>query len=360
MSQQQNKQDDDVVNYLLIVVLVGVGLWMLWSNFSAYIVAITVEWRSLVLWPFTLVSDDVAAMHARMQTVMPSSMTLDRWWTMLNATGRPISYILILAILFLAYRTYANSYRLRFSKTHSIQSLIEQEQAIWPEISPVVGTDLVSEDLCKGPWATPMHEREFVNHYKLLNEDGSLNKDKTTLIFERQLGQRWRGVEKLPRHAQALFAIFAMRIHGKQDESLAKVRLLARSYAVNPKAIDYSWVDDALKQYGSHDWIKKTLSRHAWNYTILCTMLQLARVEGVFATSLWVWLRTVDRRLFFALNCVGRYTDFVEVGGIMTHWRSEKKFGIGIPYPDVEAATHGLEKALKFFCDDDYLETIFE
>lgn len=360
MAQQQNDQDDSVISYLLIAALTGIALWVIWAKFSAYIVAATIEWRSLVLWPLTFVSSDISAMYAKMQTTMPGSVTLDRWWAMLNATGRPISYLLILAIFALAYKTYAHSYRLRFSKTHSIQSLIEQEQAIWPEISPVVGTDLVSEDLFKGKWATPMHEREFVNHYKLLDEDGSINKEKTTLIFERQLGQRWRGVDKLPRHAQALFAIFAMRIHGKQDEALKKIRLLASSFAANPKNIDYSWVDEALATYGDHDWIKKTLTRHAWNYTVMCTMLQLARIEGVFATSLWVWLRTVDRRLFFALNCVGRYTDFVEVGGIMAHWRSEKKFGIGIPHPDVEAATHGLEKALKFFCDDNYLETIFE
>ena len=121
-----------------------------------------------------------------------------------------------------------------------------------------------------------------------------------------------------------------------------------------------AWVDDALKAHANHPLVQRAISQHAWVYTVLCTMLQISRTDGVFASPLWVWLKPVDRRLFLSLNCVGRYAQFAEVGGVFAQWIAEKKFGAPIGFPDVKSAVLGLDKALRNFCDDDSMERIFK
>ena len=79
---------------------------------------------------------------------------------------------------------------------------------------------------------------------------------------------------------------------------------------------------------------------HAYVGTLMASLLEIARIEGVLATAEFLWLKLVDRRLCYMLNSVGRQATIVEVAGLFAHWRSEKR----LERPLVKEAVTALEK----------------
>ena len=78
----------------------------------------------------------------------------------------------------------------------------------------------------------------------------------------------------------------------------------------------------------------------------MAAMLEFARQDGVYATADFLWLKPLDRRLWYTLNTVGRATSFAEVAGIHAHFKTEKLFGRKIATPNVDSAVLALEVAL--------------
>lgn len=366
--QQGNDKNNDSGDMGLIVMIVGLILffsWVIWSNFHAQIVYFTAASRYYMLAPLSVFSDNVAALNKNIANSDFTTIKPGQWLNMLYVTGSYLRWIFAPLVLYFAWMVYSRAYTTKFSKRHTMKTLVNQEKAIWPEISPVANLDLVSLDPEKGIWASPMSEREFARINKLLDKKtGALLHDKAEAVFAEQLGRRWVSVNALMPHERAMFALFAAKIGGDKS-AITYARRMASSFigtetSVDLSKMDYSWVDEAIQKHGNHPLVQKCIARHAWVYTVLCTMLQISRVEGVFSSPLWVWLRPVDRRLYIALNCVGRYADFAEAGGICAQWQVEKRFGFPVGFPDVKSAVKGLESALNNFCDDDSLERIFE
>ena len=54
-------------------------------------------------------------------------------------------------------------------------------------------------------------------------------------------------------------------------------------------------------------------------------MLVAARTDGVLASAEFLWLKPVDRQLWFMLNSIGRRTPFVEVSAPYAHWLVERR-----------------------------------
>jgi intracellular multiplication protein IcmP len=93
--------------------------------------------------------------------------------------------------------------------------------------------------------------------------------------------------------------------------------------------------------------VKKITDGHAYILTVMASMLTLARLDGVQASADFLWLKPIDRRLWYILNTVGRQTPFVEVAGIFAHWVAEKELERKLLIPMVEEATNALELALQ-------------
>ena len=61
----------------------------------------------------------------------------------------------------------------------------------------------------------------------------------------------------------------------------------------------------------------------------------------------FLWLKPMDRRLWYMLNCVGRQTPYSEAGGPFAHWRAEKVMGRRCLVPMIDEAIKGLEIAIR-------------
>lgn len=250
----------------------------------------------------------------------------------------------------------------RYRRSMTIEEMMEQEAKLWPEITPVVGLKLNNGDIQKGPWRVELTELEF-NQLHGLTVDGVVDLVKAREVFSAQLGPRWRGWKALPPYARAIYASFALAIHGKEKEALARLRSMAQQHGSGPsgsyKNIDFSWADQVLhdleKSGGAegNEIIRRIGLQHAYVRTVMATMQQAARRGGVFPTNWYIWLRPVDRELYGILNAVGGYVAFAEYAGIMAHWLFEKSTGCPSVTPQVEEAVVDLQEVLKNYKTSD-------
>ena len=206
------------------------------------------------------------------------------------------------------------------------------------KITPVVHLDLIKTDIDTGPWAMAMNPMQFCKRYKLLDEvrverhEGMTRKDwdridvvlrrgKANKIFVMQLGGLWKSVNQLSPHAKALFAVFAARIAA---DSKGAAEVLSKIAISSSGKLNFSGTDALLKKHINHKIVQKIIQNHAYELTVMASMLEAARQDGVQASADFLWLKPLDRRLWYTLNTVGRQTPFAEVAGVYAHWLAEK------------------------------------
>ena len=179
--------------------------------------------------------------------------------------------------------------------------------------------------------------------------------DKASQVFRKQVGPLWQGVERLPIHVQALFGVFAAR--GMQDRKAASQLLQQISASSAGGKLDFTGAKELMLKHKESPVVKLVSSRHAYVLTCMASMLMLARTDGVLATADFLWLKPLDRPLWYTLNSVGRQTPFIEVAGPFAHWSAERALGRKMTQPMIDEATKALTLAIKevIYIPDDTL-----
>lgn len=277
-----------------------------------------------------------------------------------DSVGQVLRYPLGLIMIILAFLVYFGNSTRVFRRTYSMKDLAKLEEVNWPQINPTLPLDLIKTDIDKGPWAMSLTPMQFCKRYRLLQEvkmerqEGMprsewdrthviLRKGEANQLFVMQLGQLYAGPDRLPPYARALFAAFAARVNADK----AGVELITRLAASSSSGLNMSGVDALLKKYYQSKPVQRILKSHAYVLTVMASMLEGAREDGVQATADFLWLKPMDRRLWYTLNTVGRQTPFVEVAGVFAHWVAEKEAGHRLVVPMVEEATKALELAIR-------------
>jgi intracellular multiplication protein IcmP len=291
--------------------------------------------------------------------------------------GEYLRYPAAIILTFLAIYVYRHHLLMRFTQRYNTKTLATQETKNWPQIKIVSKLDLLSQDLDSGPWAMAMTPLQFAKKNKLIQVEFAdrtesqfsktevpeftilLDKMRTERAFIAQLGRPWQGVEKMAAHRRAIFAIFAARVCRDSKGALELVYHLADS--AGDGRVDYTGVDTMLRKYGNDPNVVKITKQHAYEFTIMASMLLAAREDGVVASADFLWVKPMDRRLWYVINNVGRQTPAVEVGGIFCHWYNELALKRPLSSPMVEGAVIALELALSeiiFIPDDKEREEI--
>ncbi len=291
----------------------------------------------------------------------PGNFTLNDVGLIGEAVGNYLRFPFIIILVALAILVYLSNSTRVFKRTYDMRALAQLEKVNWPQITPVVNLDLIGTDIDKGPWAMAMTPMQFCKKNQLIEErkrqptEGMSRKDRSLIeaalrrgeankLFIVQLGQVWGGVEKLPPHARALFAVFAARIN---NDTKAAADLFAKMSASAAVKLDFTGADELMKKHLNTKLVQKIVQSHAYVLTVMAQMLAGARDDGVQASADFLWLKPIDRRLWYMLNTVGRQTPFVEVAGPFAHWLAEKEAGRKLLVPFVDEATNALEIALK-------------
>lgn len=358
-SQQQQGSDTSLGPFWIIIGLFVLA-WGVWYFAHEQIASLILQlrfWEGKFIHLFTpQVSDQLAVI----KNASPGSISFEKLTDISTAIGDYLKYPVAALLGLLAVIIYLSSPTMRFKKTYDMQILINQEKDNWPQINPVAGIDLVKADIDQGPWAMALPPMKFAKKYQLLQLERvipvdsynitpktimHLKRDDAYRVFALQVGRYWRGVDYLNIHTKALFAVCAARANRDRDGGINLLLHIAQSAASGK--LDFTGTDALLAKHKNNKAVVKLTQSHAFVLTVMASLLKLARTDGVLAVADFLWLKPIDRPLWYMLNSVGRQTPHPEVGGPFAHWLAELKFGRKLIIPMVEEAVNALEIALK-------------
>lgn len=293
------------------------------------------------------------------QEVSDDSVTWDSVKQVCTIVGLYIRYPLCAILAALGVWTLSKNTGLKYRQAYSMKTLRAQEQVNWPQILPVLSKDLAREDIKIGPWAMALTPMEFARQHNLLKKDefapkssnmeipltATIKKGEARRIFTLQLGPYWNGFDALPPHYKALAAIFMAKINRDRDGAAKLLKQLSVS-SVKGK-LDTTLVAPLINKHRNTELVQEIVQRHAYVMTNMAALLVGSRDDGVMASADFLWLKPMDRRLWYVLNSMGRQTPFVEVAGIYAHWLVERKLKQRSLIPMVEEAVKALEIAVK-------------
>src|SRR3989339_227408 len=294
-----------------------------------------------------------------MSQVDPKSVIFKQIELLSGDVGIWLRYPVMLILLGMAAYLYFFHTSSRFHQSYTMKSLRQVEHENWPEITPIMGLDLVKTPLLKGPWSMALTPIEFCKQHKLLTLQPNKNNQMEWHLLRApahrlltlQLGPLWRNPLQLPIHIQALIVIFIAR--AQRDRKIADQLIKQIAVSSHSGQLDFTGVRSLMVKYANSKALIWVLQRHAYVATVLATLLEIARTDGVLGTSEFLWLKPLDRKMWYMLNSVGRYTAVGEVCGIFAHWLAERAFKCPLKAPMVKEAVTGLEIAVK---DTLYLE----
>lgn len=362
MAQQPQQQNsDNSMAPVWIMVLLFLTVFIIWKTEHQYIVMFVFK---INIWQAQLVNlflhdERLTNLIYLMQTLDPNSVDWDQLTNTSRAIGDFMRYPVVFVLIVLAIILYHSNLSLKFRKAHDMKSLRAQEQFNWPAIMPIIKEDLVNQDVNSGPWAMAMTPMEFARKYNLLKKEDALldnpvpgmemtagvRRGDAKRVFTLQLGPYWEGFEHCSPQVYAMGAVFIARINRDRDVANKILSVLDKSF-VSGKP-DFSVAKSAIEKYKNTELVQEIVSKHAYTLTVMASLLEAARKDGVVPSSEFLWLKPVDRRLWYMLNCVGRQTPYSEVAGAFSHWRAEREMGRRSLVPMIDEAIKALEGAIK-------------
>lgn len=369
MNQGQPNQTDQTANFFWMICLVAGAVLLTWFFVRQVIVtpifwmrvheidlinAFSDVWIGLTSWLHLPLPHISILDHVReyMITEPASKVPFKDFAEINDYVGDWMRYPIAAIMLGAAAVVYFQHTSTKFRQVYTMNSLKKLEQQNWPQITPVLSLDLIKEDLEKGPWAMATTPIDFAKNNHLVTvltlegkEKYAVNKGAAERLFAMQLGPLWKGLHRQAIHVKALFVIFMAC--AKKDRATANKFLAQIAASAAHGQLDFSGVEAQLKQYHGSKLLQWLEQHHAYTRTLLATLLEMARTDGVLATAEFLWLKPLDRKLWYTLNSVGRQTAVVEASGIFAHWLSEKKLGRGMKVPLVKEAVVGLELSIE-------------
>lgn len=374
MSQgQKSPHEDFIMFFTVLFILFGLG-WCIWHFFQA-------ELTWLVKWIRVGEIYVVSLIYGDQHRVYDSDNMVQRvgqwrnWLPKANVNDISVdvieesTYVAVLPLKFLfigimaAMGTVATLYGpgTHFRRRMNLEALMAEQAKVFPYIRP-----FLKFDPRKLPFRAPgqpvpsqlpsfseaLAPEEWLAYHEIKLVNGMLDRNKAYQALALQLGRRWQGPEKLPLHAQGLFAVFALKHVRKRKESEALLAALSTCWSYDkgfrPSSKVKSMIKAAIRNPKVGGALLKYADQHAFETTALARCLARAREEGgVLAPAEFLWLRGQDRTLWYPLNNLGRKSYCVEAVGALVHYTNELIAGQKIPTPRFDEVITGFEKYMK-------------
>jgi hypothetical protein len=259
-----------------------------------------------------------------------------------------------------------------------MKSLFENNVKAYPCLAPVLKEwPITDKPVGHGPWAlaeTPIH---FAARHGLMTKNGveyelyelcdpetgstipycpalndkmnSFKRIEALKVFAEQLGPRFDGNHETLNHHQKALAS-ALVCHRLLDKDLSMKIFNELSLNWDPKknkTRSELSVKVHAKLLENRCFDLPELRKHVSYMKVwFMALLNDARTKGVIPSSLFIWLKPLDRPLFYALNQVGGRTAWSEAAGPFSHFIAENRAGRTLIEPRVETAAKSLEKSL--------------
>jgi intracellular multiplication protein IcmP len=358
---------------MILIIMVGTGvIWLIWYFYHTQIVEMIrgirlAELSVVAQFTQTVAMPDGSHVTPRSLSTWLSSSNADHLtWDQMMTISRIITpqfvrFPAAVVLLILAGIGYQFSPRRKLRRVLSLEDLIEVQAQAWPvtmpitKLNPATGPQRTVGDPVPAklpPFAEALTPEEFIAFNHIPIDKKIIDRDAATRAFTRQLGPRWQGWDKLPIHYQALGAVFTLKGGRKRDA--ADVLLNELALAWDPKAglrlsgALRSKIKGILKDPKMGADSAKIMSGHAFAVPGMFKLLIWGRERGgVLAPATFLWLRALDRNLWYSLNGAGRRTFHPEAAGAVAHYYAEKFLRRPLMIPKVQAAVDALVDYLK-------------
>lgn len=363
---QQNNQSDHTANFFWLLVLIFLAFLGVWYFKPSIIVEPVFFVRKLELSVLLFLGEAwnvfahllhlplantelLVDLKNAVASSNPDRISFELFEQINVIVGNWLRWPVIAVLVGLAALSFKRHSKLRFRQVHNMSTLKSLERENWPQIEPVLSLDLVKQDLEKGPWAMAKMPLDYAKEEGIASikelpnkkKVWSIDKGPAARLLSMQLGPLWKDLFNLPIHIKALIVIFIARAH--RDRDIAKRFLSQISASAASGKLDFTGVNEQLIQYQDSKVLRWLRPRHAYVRTMMATLLEVARADGVLATAEFLWLKPVDRKLWYTLNSVGRQTSVVEAAGVFAHWKAEKALGRAMTTPMVKEAVKAFD-----------------
>jgi intracellular multiplication protein IcmP len=368
---QQNSQGIEIVYYLgALFVILGAA----WYKFHVEIVAGILQFQSyqayVMLFPlglmseiavdilpaaqaayFTAMTSQLAGVINTVQTINYADIGFTELMDIVSQVG--IYFAAFTAPIWIAISVYVQTTGVisSFDEKYTMESFRRKEVVNWPAVSTIIGTKLLKTPIDDGDFAMSPQPMEFAKRHNLLDITtvagkpvATVNRSRAHQFMVTQMGPQWHGnLANFPPYIIALFAIFAAKANHDTKGAAALMRQIAESsYACN-KGLNFSGSYQLLSKHIKSMKIARAVGSHAFLLPAMASMLEAARDDGVLATAEFLWLKIIDRRMWYMLNCVGRQVAFTDVAAPFGHWKVEKRLRRPLKTPMIEEAITALE-----------------
>lgn len=338
------------------VLVFGALLALMWFLAHDQFCIVFLKWGYYQLYPFAFLSHlvewDTSSPALLVDAIIDSLPTIKdvtaiRLFNLQYKAGAYYAYPLAGVFLYFAWID-RNHFLTRCRNSYLAWDLVRKQALTNPCIIPVLRFEELWNRERKNRHPNlerPMLPSEFAKHHDLIR-DGKLDVEKSERIFLAQSGKMLHKIDmnKMPDHWKALAVVFGTRIvhrgeRGRKDGQsmldtinsscdVSKVKPSKKTKYDVVDCFDFTSVASRFNELFVPD--KMAESIHSaylsslTTHTFLMRLLREARKDGKLPTSQFIWLKMIDRELFFALNsvtpvliargwieCTGAYAQFL-------------------------------------------------
>ena len=376
-------RDDHLFLWCAILVFVFVVLPALYVAHADSVNGPLLTLAKAQLQVFTPFFEEAQTAWTHIAEADPAALSWDTMQKVLHYTGSwirwPFALLLVLFGVAAIFMGRVGGLVRRFN----MESLLKNNAESFPCLRPVVGRGkylLSPKSYDSGLWKVARTPVQFaLEHGLLLDEAGKaispeqalknglpstelpawgnarLDEEKALVVLTEQLGKRFEGYAGLPPCRRALAAALLAYADGNKKGCVALLDSVSLSYAENngqascPLLEDGNFVGKLKKEWDCHSSLlnEKCLSIHAaYELPWFMALLYRARQKGVLASSQFLWLRPLDRPLWYALNQCGGRAAWAEGFAPWAHYQTEEKAGKALSEPHVRPAVASLKQSL--------------
>lgn len=362
----EEKQHGPLFTIFLVLIVLCIFIWAIWAAFNQDLMLV-VKWLCIAeAWFFDLFVDD-PKLGAMIDYLLPRHKgSLDFKTDMVPAlylVGKYMRFIFIPALGFMTYQAFMHPPRKMLRYPMGLDALIKYQSKSWHYIRPFVDYDPGRESSRSMNGGVPKKLKKFAEALSpiewLVYQDIDVDADsyefdeaKAKKKFQSQLGKRWRGTLSMPDYQRALLAAFALKGARKREES---DELLGEISMCWSRKLGFSLdkklkrkIDKLIKTPAVGHEAIKVGNNYAYINSSMLGILDWARKRGgVLAPAQFLWLRGVDRDMWYALNSLGRRTYFSEGSGSISHYYFEKSLEKPLVTINVDRAIEALKDYLE-------------
>jgi len=317
-----------------------------------------------------LFTDRYDLMERQIRAIDPNSATLGDLYRASRAVGMFFRLPAAVLLLVLAATCGGRAAPARYRRAFDLDGLLREQAKSFPLSAAIVRRRLRLSRPAAGmprPADYALTPEEWIARFAT-GSGGGFDETAARRVLRHQLGPRWHGIAQASPQVRAMFAVFALHLAQRRTEALRLLGDLSIGLSdpaseqpegpERPLALPAGALAEADKVLRDDLLVAPALAianRHAYANTALMALLNAARLQaGVLAPAQFVWLKLVDRSLWFALSSLGfdspgkgqslHPNPRVEALGVRDHWAAERLVGVPAVEPSLDRAVEALRK----------------